>query len=178
VISLMGGIVQARGYNPSEFAWQFARTVNADCYLLAAPAVVDSPATKTALIERCGLNAVLERAQKLDLAIVSVGTLDAASTTFRLNYLSEQHRTSLLARGAVGDVLHNFYDRNGTLVDHPINQCVMSIGVDQLRKVPRRVIASGGNEKVDSILGAMALIDCNVLITNEGTARELLNRKA
>ncbi|CAN5487229.1 sugar-binding transcriptional regulator [soil metagenome] len=177
VISLMGGIVQARRYNPSEFAWQFARTVGADCYLLAAPAVVDSPDTKKALVERCGLDAVLQRAQSLDLAIVSVGTLESASTTFRLGYLSEQHRMSLIERGAVGDVLHNFYDRDGMLVDHLINQCVMSIGIDQLRKVPRRVIASGGNEKVDSILGAVALIDCNVLITNENTARELLRRK-
>ncbi len=46
VISLLGGIVQARRYNPSEFAWQFARMVGADCYLLTAPAVVDSPATQ------------------------------------------------------------------------------------------------------------------------------------
>jgi DNA-binding transcriptional regulator LsrR (DeoR family) len=32
VISLLGGIVQARRYNPSEFAWQVARMVGADCY--------------------------------------------------------------------------------------------------------------------------------------------------
>ena len=55
VISLLGGIVQARRYNPSEFAWQFARIVGADCYLLAAPAVVDSPETKEALIEKLRL---------------------------------------------------------------------------------------------------------------------------
>ena len=41
VVSLLGGIVQARRYNPSEFAWQFARIVGADCYLLVAPAVVE-----------------------------------------------------------------------------------------------------------------------------------------
>ena len=32
VISLLGGIVQARKFNPAEFAWQFARIVGADCY--------------------------------------------------------------------------------------------------------------------------------------------------
>ena len=42
VISLLGGIVQARKFNPAEFAWQFARIMAADCYLFQAPAVVDS----------------------------------------------------------------------------------------------------------------------------------------
>jgi DNA-binding transcriptional regulator LsrR (DeoR family) len=62
-------------------------------------------------------------------------------------------------------------------VDHPVNQRVMSIPIDQLRTVPNRVIASGGNEKVECLLGAIKLIDCNTLITNEATARELLIRR-
>ena len=79
---------------------------------------------------------------------------------------------------AVGDLLFNFFDRDGKLVDHPVNHRVMSIPLGQLRDVPTRVIASGGNEKVECLLGAIKLIDCNVLITNEATARELLLRKA
>ena len=54
----------------------------------------------------------------------------------------------------------------------------MSLPIDQLRGVPTRVIASGGNEKVECLLGAIKLIDCNVLITNEATARELLIRRS
>jgi DNA-binding transcriptional regulator LsrR (DeoR family) len=178
VISLLGGIVQARRYNPSEFAWQFARIVGADCYLLTAPAVLDSPETKEALIERCGLRDVLRRAQRLDMAVVSVGFLAPESTAFRFNLISDQDRTALIRLGAVGDVLYNFYNRDGELVDHPINERVMSIPIDQLRSVPRRIVVSGGNEKVVSLLGAIKLVDCNVLITNEKTARELLMRKA
>ena len=53
----------------------------------------------------------------------------------------------------------------------------MSLPIAQLRDVPTRVIASGGNDKVECLLGAIKLIDCNVLITNEATARELLIRK-
>jgi DNA-binding transcriptional regulator LsrR (DeoR family) len=178
VISLLGGIVQARLFNPSEFAWQFARSVGAECYLLAAPAVVDSPATKVALIERCGLNDVLARAERVDLALLSVGTMAAHSTAFRWGFFSDQDRADLIAAGAVGDILYNFYDRDGRLVDHPVNGRVMSIAIDKLRGVSRRVIASGGNEKVEALLGAIKLIGCNILITNEATARELLKRKS
>jgi len=177
VISLLGGIVQARRYNPSEFAWQFARMVGADCYLLTAPAVVDSAETKETLIEKCGLRDVLRRAERLDAAVLSVGTLAPDSTAFRFNLLSDEDRTALIRLGAVGDLLFNFYDRDGKLVDHPINKRVISIPLSQLRDVPKRIIASGGNEKVDTLLGAIKLIDCNVLITNEATARELLIRR-
>lgn len=177
VVSLLGGIVQARRFNPSEFAWQFARMMGADCYLLAAPAVVDSPQTKEALIERCGLNDVLRRAERLDMALLSVGVMSPDSTAFRFGFLSDEDRTSLIRLGAVGDLLYNFYDRDGKLVDHPINQRVISMPIDMIRDVPKRVIASGGNEKVDALLGVIKLINCNILITNEATARELLIRK-
>lgn len=177
LISLLGGIVQARKFNPAEFAWQFARMVGADCYLLQAPAVVDSPETRTALIERCGLSDVMERAKSLDIALLSVGALASTSTAFRFNLLSDAERLELMAAGAVGDLLFNFYDREGRIVDHPVNRRVMSIPPEQLRSVPLRVLASGGAEKVECLLGALPLINANVLITNEQTARELLARQ-
>ena len=174
VISLLGGIVQARKFNPAEFAWQFARTMGADCYLFQAPAVVDSPETREALIERCGLRDIFRRAERLDLAILSVGTMAPSSTAFRFDLISEAERAELGKLGAVGDMLFNFYDRDGRIVDHPVNRRIMSLPLAQLRSVPTRVIASGGNDKVDALLGAIRLADANVLITNEATARELV----
>ena len=176
VISLLGGIVQARRFNPAEFAWQFARVVGADCYLLQAPAVVDSPETREALIERCGLRDVFTRAEKLDIAMLSAGTMAPSSTAFRFNMLPEDDRLALIKAGAVGDLLYNFFDIDGRLVDHPVNQRIMSIPLGQLRDVPLRVISAGGAEKIEAILGAIKLINCNVLITNEMTAKTLLLR--
>src|SRR5271165_6789963 len=53
VVSLVGGVTHFARDNPAEFPSAFARAFNADCYLIPAPALVDSPATKAALIERC-----------------------------------------------------------------------------------------------------------------------------
>lgn len=178
VVSMLGGVVQARRFNPAEFAWQFANTVGADCFLLTAPAVVDSAATREALIERCGLSEVLSRVEKMDMALVSVGTMSNQSTSFRFGFMGEEDRQSLIAAGAVGDLLYNFFDAEGRVVDHPINGRVMSMPLDRLRKVPRRVMISGGNDKVDALLGGLKLSAANVLITNEGTAKALLARPA
>jgi deoxyribonucleoside regulator len=176
VISLLGGVVEARKFNPADFAWQFARTVGADCFLLPAPAIVDSPETREALIERCGLSDVLRRAENLDIALLSVGSMAANSTAFRFNMVTDDERARLIKKGAVGDMMFNFYDRDGHVLDDHVNSRVVSIPIPQLRRVPTRILASGGNEKVSSLLGALKLIDCNVLITNEATARELVAR--
>lgn len=174
VVSLLGGIVEARRFNPAEFAWQFANTVGADCFLLAAPAVVDSAETKQALVERCGLHQVLDRVDKMDIALLSVGTLSSQSTSFRFGFFTELERQTLIAAGAVGDLLYNFYDTNGEIVDHPINDRVMSMPIQRLRKVPRRVMISGGLDKVEALKGGLRLAEANVLITSEDTARALL----
>jgi len=176
VVSLLGGVVDAKRFNPSEFAWQVANTVGADCYLLAAPAVVDSVETKRALIERCGLDHVLDKVDRMDMALLSVGPMSAESTSFRFGFFGEADRQSLAKSGAVGDLLFNFYDIDGRIVDHPINERVVSVSIDRLRNVPRRVMISGGNDKVPALIGGLKLSGANVLITNEETAKALLQQ--
>jgi deoxyribonucleoside regulator len=175
VVSLLGGIVEAKRFNPAEFAWQFANTVGANCYLLTAPAIVDSEQTRRALIERCGLDQVMRRSEKMDMALVSVGNMAKESTSFRFGFFSEDERKSLIKAGAVGDMLYNFFDENGKLVDHPINRRVMSMPASNLKTVAKRVLISGGNEKVEALLGGIKLVDANVIITNEATARLLVD---
>lgn len=175
VVSLLGGIVQARRFNPAEFAWQFANTVGANCYLLAAPAVVDSEQTRRALFDKCGLDDVLKRSEKMSMALLSVGTMSEHSTSFRFGFFTEEERLSLLNKGAVGDMLYNFFDKNGKVVDHPINRRVMSMPIENLKTVAKRVLISGGNDKVEALLGGMKLVNANVIITNEATARQLVD---
>jgi DNA-binding transcriptional regulator LsrR (DeoR family) len=175
VISLLGGISQPRRFNPAEFAWQFAQLFQGDGYLIPAPAMVDSVETRTALIERCGLKSVFEMAEDLDMVLLSVGAIETAtSTPYRVGFLNEEHQSSLAERGAVGDLLFHFFDRNGRLVDHPIHDLVMSVGIETVQRVPVRVLTSGGREKINSLYGAMKLIRPTVFITDEESARRLI----
>lgn len=174
VISLLGGVGVARRFNPAEFAWRFARAFQGDGYLIPAPAVVDSVETKTALIERCGLHEILTLADTLDAVLVSVGGIASATTFYRGGYLSEAMREALAGKGAVGDILYHFYDRDGALVDHPINDRVMSVDVDRLRRARMRILTSGGADKIDALIGAMKLVEPTVFITDEESARQVL----
>ncbi|QPC85965.1 sugar-binding transcriptional regulator [Mesorhizobium sp. NBSH29] len=174
VISLLGGVGVARRFNPAEFAWRFAQAFQGDGYLIPTPAVVDSLETKIALVERCGLQEIFSMADDLDAVLLSIGGIASATTFYRGGFLTETEREALVARGAVGDLLFHFFDRNGALVDHPINDLVMSVEVDRLRRAPVRILTSGGAEKIEALLGAMNLIQPTVLITDEQSATRML----
>jgi DNA-binding transcriptional regulator LsrR (DeoR family) len=174
VVSLLGGIAAARRFNPTEFAWRFAELFQGEGYLIPAPALVDSAATKTALIERCGLSDIFDMADNLDMAIVSVGGIATITTSYRIGHISEQDREGLIKAGAVGDILYNFLDIAGNLVDHPVNERAISVKISQLRRARERVLISGGREKIDALRGAMIALKPTVLITDEVTATALL----
>lgn len=177
VISLLGGIAAARRFNPAEFAWQFTELFQGDGYLIPAPAVVDSPETKHALLERCGLAGIFEMAEKLDVALLSVGGITALTTSYRTGYISESDRRSLIEAGAVGDVLYNFIDKTGGLVKHEVNDRVISANLSHLRKTPERVLISGGKDKAIALQAAISTLSPTTLITDEQTALILSRRR-
>ena len=174
VVSLLGGIMKARKFNPAEFAWRFASLFQADCYLMTAPLVVDSAATRQTLIEHCGLGDIFELAKSLDAIVIGAAGMGADATAHLSKFISNAERAAVMKAGAVGDVLFNFFDADGKLVDHPINERVMSVPLDIIAKVPVRVLAAGGASKVQALYGALKLIKPTVLITDEYTARDVL----
>ncbi|MFM2355134.1 MAG: hypothetical protein RLZZ528_870 [Pseudomonadota bacterium] len=174
VVSLLGGIAAARRFNPAEFAWQFAELFQGEGFLIPAPAVVDSPETKHALLERCGLAAIFEMASNLDVALLSVGGISTLTTSYRTGYITEAERRSLIDAGAVGDVLYNFISEDGELVKHHVNDRVISADLGLLRRCPEKVLISGGKEKLLALKAAIRNLEPTTLITDEQTAISLL----
>lgn len=175
VVSLLGGMTHSRAVNPSAVARRVADAFGAECYQLTAPLVVSDPATRDALWKEPGLHDLLARARKVDLAMVSVGDLRDDATLFREGLLPRSMLRSLVAAGAVGDVLCHFVDADGRVVDHPVNRRVVAVGPADLRKLPTLALAAGGRRKAAAIRAALAATDARVLVTDAGAARALLD---
>jgi DNA-binding transcriptional regulator LsrR (DeoR family) len=175
VVSLLGGMTHSRAVNPSAVARRIADAFGADCYQLTAPVMVADESVRAALWSEPGLRELLERARRVDLALVSVGDVSEEATLFRQGLLPRSALASLQAAGAVGDVLCHFIDVEGTVVDHPVNRRVVAVDLDDLRRVPKIVVAAGGRRKVAAIRAALKATGAGVLITEEGAARGLLD---
>ncbi len=174
VVSLLGGLTKVSSVNPSEFAWRFADRLHAQCLMIAAPVYAPDVTTTAALLRHRGIAEVFARANRLDLAIVSVGNLAPTSTMRRYELLDRDDWLSLERAGAVGDVLCRFIDAQGRLVEHEVNERVVAAHPDQLANARRVVLASGGWRKAESVLAAIRLIRPQILITDFDVAETLL----
>jgi DNA-binding transcriptional regulator LsrR (DeoR family) len=73
-------------------------------------------------------------------------------------------------------VLYNFIDRDGKLVNHPVNERSIALSLEGLARIGNRALIAGGVEKRAIILATLKLVRPRILVTDEVTARHLLDQ--
>ena len=117
----------------------------------------------------------LELAEQANLAFVGIGT--PASDSMLMSQgtiISRRTLKELKDAGAVGDISLRFFDEQGRIIEHPINDRVIGIEADRMRNIPRVVAIAGGSEKKQAIRGALNSGMIDVLITDYETGIRLL----
>jgi DNA-binding transcriptional regulator LsrR (DeoR family) len=90
------------------------------------------------------------------------------------NALPDADQEVLRTSGAVGDICQRFFDASGDPVRSPVDERVVGITPDQLRRIPRRVAIAGGVRKHPAIRAALLGGWVNVLITDLDEAERLI----
>jgi DNA-binding transcriptional regulator LsrR (DeoR family) len=90
------------------------------------------------------------------------------------NVFSSEELDRLRQQGAVGDVCLRFFDVNGNPIENVLDNRVIGMQLEQLRKVERSVGIAGGKRKFEAIRGALRGKLINVLITDRRTAERLV----
>lgn len=175
VTSIMGGVTRGSGASTFEVATGYARAISADCYYIAAPIYMPTPESRTLLLSHHGIGETLRRARLVDAALVSCGDMSDRSLLIQTQTVTE-NRDSLIAAGAVGDLLGVFLDAEGRPLDHPLNQRVLSLSPHELKSVAFSLLASGGLHKVPIIRAILGGGYVKRLVTDEKCAAALLER--
>ncbi|NSX56641.1 sugar-binding transcriptional regulator [Parasulfitobacter algicola] len=175
VLSLLGSLVNARGVNPVDVSWHIANRLQAECLLFPAPLIVDSAETKKTLMEKCGLDRLVDLASSMNIAVISCGEIGMDGTSLTQDIVSADDFNTLLGAGAICDTMCHFLDKDGSTVAHPIHDRVMSISLDTVAQADHIVLASGGAQRAQAIRATIKRVGCNTLITDEAAARALLN---
>ena len=82
---------------------------------------------------------------------------------------------SLYKTGAVGEICSIFFDINGREVHTDFSDRIIAVSLDTLRNLKYSIGMAASREKVPAIMGALRGHIINVLITDEMTAKILLN---
>jgi lsr operon transcriptional repressor len=175
MVTLTGGV---DGYLPTILSSKGeSSTADADlttAAVIPAPTFASSASLAAALRREPTIQQVLKQACSVDQAIVGVGTPTTDATIVQLGFLSADDVRMLRERDVVGDILGQFFDADGKVVDLPIHDRRIGIQLSDLRGIPKVVGVAGGLHKVDAILGALHGGFLDILVTNEIAAIRLL----
>ena len=147
---------------------------NARHSYFTAPLYAGSAGSRRTLIRQDVFREVLDKIRGADAIVVAAGDMSPRSLLVRDGLPADTTIADLEAAGAVGDILGYMLDAEGRPVDHPVNQRVVGIELEDLRAVPNVILAAGGRHKVPIIKAVLGLDLVDTLVTDEDTARALL----
>ncbi|MDO8107185.1 sugar-binding domain-containing protein [Isoptericola sp. b441] len=176
VVQLVGGVGAPRvQLQATQLLGRFAAATGASPVFVSAPGLLGSASARQALMADPTLADVAALWARLTTVIVGIGSLEPSALLRESgNALPEADQETLLKAGAVGDICHRFFDGRGELVESAVNDRVVGIEPDQLRRVPRRIGVAGGARKHTAIRAALLGGWINVLITDLDEANRLV----
>lgn len=176
VVQILGGIGNPDAeVHATQLTSRLAGKLSGWATLLPAPGVVGSGNTKRVLLEDRYVREAMALLDSISVAIVGIGAVEPSKLLASSgNVFSPKELKSLSARGAVGDICLRFFDAEGTPVATPLNDRVIAIELEQLKRVERVIGIAGGRRKTAAIQGALRGGWVNVLITDRSTAERLL----
>lgn len=172
-VSLTGGV---KFYMPTAIdqSSDYYTNSNYSHYIIPSPLIVSSEKLATSLKNEKSIKNILEMVPYSNLTVIGIGALNDKSTLIKEGLLSIRDIEIFKSKGAIGDLLNQFYDINGNSVDLDLHKRLISTEIDLLKSLNHVVAVAGGIEKKEAIIGALKGGYINVLITDENIARSLL----
>lgn len=177
VVELLGDVGTPEvQHEAAEVTRQLARITGAQPRFLRVPGVTPSAAVRASLLDHdVHAQEALALHDKIDEALVGIGacTMDLQLRPGDSSFAREQfdHARAL---GAVGEVNLRFIDAEGNAVSSDLDDLVIGVTLEQLRRCPRRIAVAGGPSKYDAVRGSLRGGWINSLVTDVRTAEHLL----
>lgn len=175
VVQMNGGVsLNRRSSTAATLASTIAQRGRGHVTLLPSPAILERQATKDAIVADRTVADVLATASRADAYLYSAGVGGAESAHVQSGYLSPIEGEELVRKGAIGDVIGRYIDANGNIADPSLNARTLGIELDTLRNAETGIFVIAGEDKHDIARAVVSNGLCSILITDEGTARDLL----
>ena len=172
-VSLSGGV---KFYIPTaiDSSADYYTNPNYNHYIMPAPLVVSTKQLAEQLICERPIKKIFEMIPYSTITIIGIGAVNEQATIVKEGYLNTNEMEILKSMGAVGDLLSQFYDINGQVLDYKVHKQLVSTNIEVLKSLHHVVAVAGGLEKRDAIIGALRGGYIDVLITDEAVAKSLI----
>ncbi|HEC08200.1 MAG TPA: MarR family transcriptional regulator [Acidimicrobiales bacterium] len=173
IVGAIGHSVAAYGLAVGAVVRDVGAAFGAETHVLPAPLYSPGRGLTDALTQNVAVAETLEMARRADVVFTSIGRAESSNPLVAEGMLTPDAMAELLSRGAVGDLLANFFDPEG----RPLvveNFVPLGLGLEDLRAARRVVAMACGPERVPAVLGAVAGDYVSELVLDSITAEALL----
>lgn len=174
IVSMMGGMTKGSDINTFEVTTRLADLCGAQHSYFTAPLYTGSKESRDTLMGLDVFRAVLDKIRRVDAVTMAAGDMSAASILVNDGLPGDIAVEELIEAGAVGDILGQFLDARGQVVDHPINDRVIGVGMKDLFDMRSVILAAGGAHKVPILAAALGSGAVDAFISDEDTAEAVL----
>lgn len=170
----MGHIDATPGpYDAAELCRSLARAWHGSVLGLNAPLLFPDKDSCQKFMRLPQIQDVIRAIAHADVALVGIGTLDQSVLVERTIY-SRSEMAELRKAGATGEILGRFYDQRGMECRTSLRDRTLSLELNQLRQVTRRVGVVVGADRAAAVKAALQGELINALVIDEAGAAALL----
>lgn len=173
IISVMGGLTRGSDLNSFEITTRLADLLGASHSYFTAPLYAGSRESRDIIMGLDVFRELLAKLRSVDALAMAAGDLSARSLLVRDALPADVGAEELARAGGVGDLLGWIVDEEGRAIDHPVNDRVIGITLEDLARLPNVILAAGGLHKGPVIRAALQRGLVHTLVTDEATARVL-----
>ena len=175
IVQLNGSMDMGRYSTRAEYIVDLvAKAFGANMVTFSAPMLVDRPEILESLLSDSRVATALNIARKADIAIFGVGDVSESSSPYKVGYYDKELLDGVQRDGAVGEICGRFFDGLGRICSPELDRRTLAVNLENLRQKKLSIAIAGSLHKIDAILGMLRGQYCNVLITDENTAKALL----
>ena len=174
VVQISGGLGTIEGTDTNILTMMLSQKFGGRAYVIQAPVIVKNRLIKESLLGESKIREALDRAKRSDGVILGIGAVDKGGGLWRAGFLDQKDEVRLKKAGAVGAMGGRFYNVYGETCFNDLDDRIIGLTLDELRKIKHKIGIASGSEKVDAILGALRGRLLDMFITDEKTAEGLL----
>lgn len=176
IVQLKGGISHSQNNTYAyEVVELFSEAFSTVGRYLPLPVMFDTVQIKELIERDKHIRNILDLGRQANIAVFTVGTVKDDALLFRVGYIDEKDR-EIIQKKAAGDICSRFFDLNGNICDKDLDERTVGIKLEELKEKEKRILVAGSQRKITAIEASLRGGFANILVTDQYTAEELLNK--
>lgn len=173
VVQIQGGYPTLDAFHPTTTIGNFTNRFGIPGHLLLYPMYAASESIAEMIYDQ-NKEEFESLWSKCTILLTGIGVFEPDNLQYPENLLNHQDIEEIEKKGGLGVIFGRWFDSNGNYLDCSPNRKAISIKPNFQEKIPKRILVAFGDEKLAVINTLLKTSICNIFISDEKTACNLL----